>query len=243
MNCPKCGKNISNSDKQCPHCHAVLDSANAASQSISQNNPATSQTMMVVSFANKAKALKWLIFSPLALVVILTMYAIIDFVFKSMTAAGQNITMGENIIKVVTGFVGLFSIVLIIVGIGRAIYLLTRKEAIDISNYDQRSGKGSASVIPDEIRGWNWGSAGLGLFWGIYFGVWWVLLSFVPYVSYLMPFILGYKGSEWSWQSRPWQSVEQFKTAQKKWQTLGIVFFVLTLLNILNDLGKLMGGK
>lgn len=43
--------------------------------------------------------------------------------------------------------------------------------------YDERSGKGKQSEIPEEIRRWNWGALGLGFIWGIAHSVYFSLLA------------------------------------------------------------------
>ena len=47
-----------------------------------------------------------------------------------------------------------------------------------------------------------------------------------------MAVILGVKGSEWAWQNRRFESVEQFKTVQKKWAMWGVIIFALVILLI-----------
>ncbi len=49
-----------------------------------------------------------------------------------------------------------------------------------------------------------------------------------------MNFVLGFKGNEWAWQNRKWDSIEHFKTVQKIWMKWGIgVIVVLVVLPII----------
>lgn len=77
--------------------------------------------------------------------------------------------------------------------------------------------------IPNEIKGWNWGAFFLSPFWPFSNRVWIGLLAGVPVVGFWMAIALGVKGNEWAWKSRRWQSIEQFKTHQRRWAITGIV--------------------
>ncbi len=89
------------------------------------------------------------------------------------------------------------------------------------------SGTGKAAVIPPEIRGWNWGALFLNWVWGIRNSTYIALLCLIPYVNAVMPFVLGAKGTEWSWRNHKWDSVEQFKESQRRWAIWGLVLFVI----------------
>ncbi|WP_258839692.1 ribonuclease G [Mechercharimyces sp. CAU 1602] len=87
----------------------------------------------------------------------------------------------------------------------------------------------SVYATPAEIKKWNWGAFFLGWIWGIGNSVWISLLCFVPFVNIAMPFVLGYKGSEWAWQNKSWESVDHFKRVQKKWAIWGLVIFLISI--------------
>ena len=88
------------------------------------------------------------------------------------------------------------------------------------------SGHGSLAEIPYEIRGWSWGGFFLTWIWGIFNRVWLSLLCFVPIISWVMPFVLGFKGKDWAWQNKQWDSIEHFKRVQRQWAIWGLVFFI-----------------
>lgn len=94
------------------------------------------------------------------------------------------------------------------------------------------SGMGKASVVPEEIKGWNWGAFLLNWIWGIGNSTFIALLMFVPLVNVVMMFVLGAKGNEWAWQNRTWRDVAHFKSVQKKWRNAGLtlVFVVFPLM-------------
>ena len=58
--------------------------------------------------------------------------------------------------------------------------------------------------------------------WAIGNSVWIGLLALVPYAGWIVAIVLGIKGSEWAWQQRRWQSVQQFKDTQRVWAYWGL---------------------
>lgn len=95
------------------------------------------------------------------------------------------------------------------------------------------SGTGSEAIVPDEIRGWNWGAFCLGWIWAIGNQVWIGLLGLIPYLGIIMNIILGVKGSEWAWQNKRWKSVEHFKSVQAIWAYVGIGLITLIIILVL----------
>ncbi len=90
------------------------------------------------------------------------------------------------------------------------------------------SGQGSMASVPPEVRGWNWGAFLLSWIWAIGNHVWLGLLALVPYVGFIMAIVLGVKGSEWAWQHRRWDSVDQFKATQKVWTVWGVAIILVS---------------
>jgi len=91
------------------------------------------------------------------------------------------------------------------------------------------SGQGGSAVIPEGIKGWNWGAFALTWIWGVSNKVWLSLLVFIPVPIFplVWAIILGVKGNEWAWQNKKWESVAQFKDTQGKWNTAGIIVFTI----------------
>ncbi|MCX6004290.1 MAG: hypothetical protein NT082_01240 [Chloroflexi bacterium] len=99
------------------------------------------------------------------------------------------------------------------------------------------SGMGSKSSVPPDLGEWNWGGFLLTWIWGIGNNVWWSFLVFVPYLGPLvMPWVLAFKGNEWSWQNKRWESIEHFKKVQRTWMkwslgiTVVLTFLLVTIL-------------
>jgi hypothetical protein len=89
--------------------------------------------------------------------------------------------------------------------------------------------------VPPEIKEWNWGAFFLTWIWGIGNRVWLALIALVPFplVGIAMMVLLGIKGNEWAWQSKKWDSVEQFRHRQRIWMYWGIAAFLAPFVFIL----------
>ena len=80
--------------------------------------------------------------------------------------------------------------------------------------------------IPPELDRWNWGAFLLNWIWGVGNNTYIALLMFVPLVGFVMPFVLGAKGSRWAWRNGRWDSVEHFKRVQRLWAIWGVVILI-----------------
>lgn len=92
--------------------------------------------------------------------------------------------------------------------------------------------------LPSDARGLCWGGFLLTGFWGFGNGMWYLIivttvLSFIPIIGQLLNLVLGlavlFKGREWSWQNRQWDSVEQFNRAQRNWTIAGLILIGLLI--------------
>jgi Pentapeptide repeats (8 copies) len=97
------------------------------------------------------------------------------------------------------------------------------------------SGRGKASRVPVNIRGWNWGAFLLPWLWFIPNQVWsgillWIL-SLIPGWNILFAVIFaiafGRYGNEWAWKARHWDDVETFKKQQRLWAITGFLVWGL----------------
>ena len=94
---------------------------------------------------------------------------------------------------------------------------------------ENTSGQGSVAVVPAEIDRWNWGAFLLNWIWGIGNNTFIALLVFVPFVGFVMPFVLGVKGSAWAWRNKRWDSVEHFQAVQRKWAKWAVIVYLLLI--------------
>jgi len=95
--------------------------------------------------------------------------------------------------------------------------------------YPTASSDGPNGPFPQELNKFNWGAFLLTWIWSIGNSVWIGLLALISPISLIMMFVLGFKGNEWAWKAKKWESVEQFKAVQAKWQKWGIIIFVASI--------------
>lgn len=204
--------------------------------------PAQDGMVSVVPQKNRRRGLLLFFGTFIALPLILIAWSVVSVVMRTMVAATP-VTMNTvgtiqlrepstasavgAVLNVVFGFLGILSFFLWIPGV---ILMLRRTEQRPWSEFDARSGKGEQSVVPQEIKGWNWGAAFISLPWGLYHRVFWSLLVFVPFVNMIWWIVMGMMGNEWAWKAMPWKSVEEFHAYQKPWKLWGIFFFILGVL-------------
>jgi Cytochrome oxidase complex assembly protein 1 len=93
-------------------------------------------------------------------------------------------------------------------------------------------------VVPREINRWNWGAFLLNWIWGVGNNTFVALLTLVPFLGWIMPFVLGAKGSAWAWQNGRWDSIEHFKRVQRLWAIWGLVIWIV----MIGAFGGVIGG-
>ena len=85
--------------------------------------------------------------------------------------------------------------------------------------------------------GWLWAVFNLGKKWWIGLALFLgQILLIIPFINIIVGLaylvihiILGIKGRKMSWENKQWSSAANFNKAQKIWNIVGIVFFVLTI--------------
>ncbi len=92
--------------------------------------------------------------------------------------------------------------------------------------FENTSGQGKSTIVPSQIKKWNWGAFFLNWIWGIGNNTYIALLGLIPVVGFVMMVVLGLRGSEWAWQNKRWESIEHFQRVQRKWAQWGLGLFV-----------------
>ncbi|GEM_PF-3038283 len=177
---------------------------------------------------DKKRAL-WLVFGPLTGLLVVNILQTLNFILQALEPKGNQEPV-VNIFMIIDGFYGACFFIASLICIPIGFSLLNKKMPKGSLEFDNRSGQGKYSVVPDELKKWNWGAFGLNAVWGVYFRVWISFLSFIPLFGIIPMIILGFKGNEWAWRKNAWLSVEEFQTAQEKWKVWGIIFLVLNII-------------
>jgi len=109
----------------------------------------------------------------------------------------------------------------------------TPEADLTIEDNTNTSGKGKGHGIPEGIKGWSWGAFLFNWLWAIGNKTWIGLLTLVPFVGFIMMFILGVKGREWAWRNKKWDNIEHFQRVQRKWSLWGIIVVGVYLLAVI----------
>lgn len=87
---------------------------------------------------------------------------------------------------------------------------------------------GESAVPP--TKGWSWGAFGLTWIWGIRFKVWLAFLTFIPGLSLVWTFVLGFKGREWAWKNKGMAVDEELAASLKRWDKWGFILLIVSFL-------------
>jgi hypothetical protein len=85
------------------------------------------------------------------------------------------------------------------------------------------------SEVPVEIDRWNWGAFLLNWIWGIGNNTFIALLTLVPVLGLVMPFVLGAKGSRWAWRNGRWDSIAHFQRVQRAWAKWAVIVYLAAI--------------
>ncbi|GEP18986.1 hypothetical protein [Pediococcus argentinicus] len=80
--------------------------------------------------------------------------------------------------------------------------------------------------IPEEIQKWSWGAFMFNIWWGIGNKTYLPLLCLIPIFNIIWVFIVGAYGNSWAWQNGNFDTVADFKLANKVWERAGIIKFI-----------------
>ncbi len=91
--------------------------------------------------------------------------------------------------------------------------------------------------FPPVLKRFNWGAFLLNWIWGIFHKKYITLLIFpamvIPFIGPLVISVwFGIMGNKWAWNSKDWNSIEEFNESQKFWVRLWVVLFILGIIFI-----------
>lgn len=99
-------------------------------------------------------------------------------------------------------------------------------------------------VLPNELKGFNWGAFLLTFIWGIRFRAWITLIA-VPLIWFQLPLGLnwilftilqiycGIKGNEWAYQVDWWKTPRDFQNTQIKWAAAAVALSIIVPVAVL----------
>lgn len=125
-------------------------------------------------------------------------------------------------------------------------------------NYAQQQPATPQQPVNDyvETNGWSWGAFSLYPIWGFANGCWWaifiwigagvlawlaallmgyltynpIVALFTMYVVALIPcLIFGLNGRKWAWNNKNWASGVAFAKAQRVWNIIGLILFIISV--------------
>ncbi len=103
---------------------------------------------------------------------------------------------------------------------------------------DNTSGHGECSIVPKDVKKWNWGAFWLTWIWGIGNRTYIALLAIIPILNIIMSFYLGFKGNELAWKNKKWDDVEELHESQKGWAIFGwiveVIFIIIIVCSTIN---------
>lgn len=80
--------------------------------------------------------------------------------------------------------------------------------------------------LPPGVAGWSWGAFLWNWVWAIGNKTWIGLLCLVPFIGFVMAFVLGFKGREWAWKNKEWRDLEHFNRVQRLWSVWGVIILL-----------------
>lgn len=89
------------------------------------------------------------------------------------------------------------------------------------------------NVVPEEVKGWNWGAFMYSILWGIGNKSYLVFLMLIPIFNIVWMFVIGAKGNEWVWKNGNYTDVATFKAVQETWNRAGLFMFIVMLVSVL----------
>lgn len=92
-------------------------------------------------------------------------------------------------------------------------------------------------LVPESVKGWNWGAFMLNAVWGVGNKTYLPLLSLLPLFGLIWAVVVGIKGNEWAWKNSDFsntpEDIRAFQLTQDSWNRAGLFAFILAIIVIL----------
>ncbi len=118
----------------------------------------------------------------------------------------------------------------------------TASPAVNVNVYQQPIASAPVKTpLPVNIeRKWNWGAFVFGWLWGLFNGIYWPLVTLIPYIGWfaglIIAIVLGINGNKWAWEKKSWESVEHFQKTQHNWAIAALVAGILIIISIISTI-------
>lgn len=165
-------------------------------------------------------------------------YAVATFLLNELQLTDGPVAL---VVSLIFSLLGIVAVLGILGTIGGAAFLLEKDSTVPAG--DPRSGKGKDAIIPPEIKGWNWGAAGIPTVWGVYHLSIFTVLAFIPVISWFWWIVMGIKGNEWAWRNITWESVEAFQKSQARWKFWGMLGILLRMAPLIIFIGFFIANR
>ena len=91
------------------------------------------------------------------------------------------------------------------------------------------SGMGEKSIVPPTVMNqFNWGAFLCTWIWGIanktYITLIILIAGFIPFMSLILSIWFGFKGNEWAWRNKRFESEAAFHEYQIFWVKISLIF-------------------
>jgi len=108
---------------------------------------------------------------------------------------------------------------------------------------EQRNNPVAERETPNNLNSFNWGAFWLGWIWGCGNGIYWPLVTLIPYIGWgaglVISFVLGFNGNKMAWEKYQ-GSADEFEAKQAAW-TKGAWIYIICLFSISFIIGILIG--
>ena len=86
-------------------------------------------------------------------------------------------------------------------------------------------------ATPKCLNKFSWGAFLLSWIWGVCHRVWISLLCFIPYVNFVMIFVLGFNGNKWAWEKcKDTMTADEFDARQKSWTKGALIYTIVVVI-------------
>ena len=167
--------------------------------------------------SKKQIGILWMTIPFVALILVISLYAIANFVIMASIAGGATEAGGFSFFRILLGIFGFLSILGAVVGIPVGLYFFSRVEPHEVSDLGRKTVyEGLSHEQVEYIAKWSWSAFFMHWIWtlanrGVRF---WTLGFFAPIIQQYMWIKVSMHGRRMTWESGKWKSFKEFRKRQ-----------------------------